>query len=847
MRAPTLHNPPPDLRVDDFLTVHHPHSKLRPTVQHFEDFVRDSQPKLDPSSIPRRPWEPFRSRIDFEFAQFALEAALNNNQIDRLLKLIGTISTTPSDFSFKNAGDVKGAWDVASHLSTSFKTHTFTTSDKDGQMELTFHYRSVFEWSLRLLEDPLLAPKFRWHAQRLYKNSGDAWDRFIDEPHTADTWWDTENKLPPEACPLGYEIYADKTRLSSFGTQKGYPIMARVANLPSNIRKGTGFGGAEVVGFLPIASETKEGTKRFVALKRVIWHDSFWILLQTVAEHAKTGYKFRCGDGVERLLYPFIIMLVADYEEQSVMALIRGVNGLAPCPVCIVPQDQQSILGVQPIYPLRQHSDTEPHLNDRNLNKRQLETIIKPMGIRPIVNTFWKIPRMNVYQAVSWDRLHAYHGGLFSDHLFVQFQEIVKEMGKKTMEAVNERFDLIPRWKDMNHFSEVCSVTFTDGTKYEDISKVLVHASYKLFKPAVAKRGHLLLRCIRRYVVLDMIAGLEVQTESTLRRYAAELVNFSKAIQIYHTEHPDKSWNFPKMHTHQHLIQDVLSKGITKNYNTKPFEKMHGHIKSIYADQTNFKNIEDQITRIQHHTSIAGIIQGHLDAYDGFFSTDQPKKTPSEDSITFQFGNVYLGARQAAATLAKIEQAHSDDPAFTRFRPRLEDFVNYTICFGAVRTAAQGAARHNHTHQIVEARYIKVDYESQVDWTLLTDHLRCNPSFQKAPRYDHVIYKVDDNTMGFAQLLFVFAFLFQDVQHPVAMVRFLDIVPGRRSNADNGMELFRVRRSPRPIDFIRATSIVRGVLVMEDLNEEGGRSGDSLLVDTVDSDIFIRLGALFTE
>ena len=33
---------------------------------------------------------------------------------------------------------------------------------------------------------------------------------------------------------------------------------------------------------------------------------------------------------------------------------------------------------------------------------------------------------------------------------------------------------MIPSWRGLNHFSQVCEVQFTDGTKYEDISKVRV-------------------------------------------------------------------------------------------------------------------------------------------------------------------------------------------------------------------------------------------------------------------------------------------------------------------------------------------------------------------------------------
>ena len=48
------------------------------------------------------------------------------------------------------------------------------------------------------------------------------------------------------------ELYVDKSRLSSFGTEKGYPVMARIVNLPVGIRNSNGIGGARVVGWLPI-------------------------------------------------------------------------------------------------------------------------------------------------------------------------------------------------------------------------------------------------------------------------------------------------------------------------------------------------------------------------------------------------------------------------------------------------------------------------------------------------------------------------------------------------------------------------------------------------------------------
>jgi hypothetical protein len=51
---------------------------------------------------------------------------------------------------------------------------------------------------------------------------------------------------------LAFIIYADKKKLSSFGTAKGYPIVAQLGNLPVEICNTDGHGGGHVVGWLPI-------------------------------------------------------------------------------------------------------------------------------------------------------------------------------------------------------------------------------------------------------------------------------------------------------------------------------------------------------------------------------------------------------------------------------------------------------------------------------------------------------------------------------------------------------------------------------------------------------------------
>ena len=70
------------------------------------------------------------------------------------------------------------------------------------------------------------------------------------------------------------------------------------------------------------------------------------------------------------------------------MALIRGVRGAAPCPVCLVPQDQQVHLNRLPLHPLRTKEDAHAVVGQVYETRVQQETNLKPQGLRPIEVSF---------------------------------------------------------------------------------------------------------------------------------------------------------------------------------------------------------------------------------------------------------------------------------------------------------------------------------------------------------------------------------------------------------------------------------------------------------------------------
>ena len=69
------------------------------------------------------------------------------------------------------------------------------------------------------------------------------------------------------------------------------------------------------------AEERKAGWADFRA---AVWHKSASKILQPLFTVARTGYRVECGDKKERNAVPILSTFAGDYEEQCVLACLRG-------------------------------------------------------------------------------------------------------------------------------------------------------------------------------------------------------------------------------------------------------------------------------------------------------------------------------------------------------------------------------------------------------------------------------------------------------------------------------------------------------------------------------------------
>ena len=150
--------------------------------------------------------------------------------------------------------------------------------------------------------------------------------------------------------------------------------------------------------------------------------------------------------------------------------------------------------------------------------------------------------------------------------------------------------------------------------------------------------------------------------------------------------------------------------------------------------------------------------------------------------------------------------------------------------------------------QLQEFRYLKVNYESHVDWKTATDYLRCNPNFHGHERYDCALVRITDrlnnDKVMVVRLQFMFEYTIGEATLRLVLVMPLDFPTGKTRAIDEDLRLIRLRtRAAASSQIIPLRSIIRGALLVPDF----ARDGDYFLVNYIDSDMFLRSQTLTSE
>ena len=126
------------------------------------------------------------------------------------------------------------------------------------------------------------------------------------------------------------------------------------------------------------------------------------------------------------------------------------------------------------------------------------------------------------------------------------------------------------------------------------------------------------------------------------------------------------------------------AKGVTKNYNTKTNEKLHGPIKDSYHLRTNFKNVASQILKADHICFASLLIRRYIDDQDEYTKSlkedrdemQVPSPLPSNKESFPPSHHHSLGSVQQAVAISDIDKRYAGDMAFKNFRKKLSAFLS---------------------------------------------------------------------------------------------------------------------------------------------------------------------------
>ncbi|KAI9568408.1 hypothetical protein HD554DRAFT_2038953 [Boletus coccyginus] len=390
-------------------------------------------------------------------------------QVNALLNLIAHVAKDMAEVTFKNEPELRKACDATAAELTPVQHHS---AIQEGGANLQGAYKVYMARTADGIYNPAYIPA------------------------------STENVVP-----LALILYTDKSKLSSFGTVKGYPIVVRCGNLPVGIRNSADIGRGTVVGWLSIVPEDakKEGKLGYTMLKCMVWHESFLKLLDKVVQHSVTG--------------------TTEVQE----ALAAWVE-----------------------------------------NRARGEELLKKLGLQPVDNVFWIIRFSDPHRALSFDRLHALHLGLWGKHILEELKKILAFLGRESEATVEKYIAEFPSWWNLSHFNAMINITFNDGNKMCDLAKQTFYSLFNVLKKNTVSEGYTLLQMLQIYLELDGLISLDVHTETTLSMIKKELLQFNDTLNNYielatksNIEGLKVDWGFPKVHLWKHVVKDIRWRHMT--------------------------------------------------------------------------------------------------------------------------------------------------------------------------------------------------------------------------------------------------------------------------------------------
>ena len=379
-----------------------------------------------------------------------------------------------------------------------------------------------------------------------------------------------------------------------------------------NIEKGTRRKGSEhgtvLIGYIPVEKlECFKESTRSVHQYR-LFHHCMRHILAPMIEAGKQGVDMVCADGNVRRVFPILAAYVADHPEQCLVACCMENR----CPKCLVSVEN---LGERVFSPLRDPAKTL-QLIDR-VSKGLKPPAFTEQGIR-FVDPFWKdLPHCDIFSCFTPDILHQLHKGVFNDHV----SEWAISAASVKRPEIDRRFKAMPSHPSLRHFkSGISHVSQWTGTERKEMEKVFLGTILNV-------SSELVIRTVRHLLDFIYLAHYETHTDETLRQLEQAWEKFTQAKRIFLSKGVRKNFEIPKIHSMQHYVGMIRSRGTADGYNTEASERLHIDYAKVAYESSNKRDYIPQMKEwLMRRESIA-IFSSYL---DWIAQTDTPEPTSTE-------------------------------------------------------------------------------------------------------------------------------------------------------------------------------------------------------------------------
>ncbi|KAJ6485311.1 hypothetical protein C8R47DRAFT_1016572 [Mycena vitilis] len=841
MDPPSVPEMGPHLPPRFIYVKHHPHANKPDEIIPLDgNTAENSASSTGSRDIPQdRPWAPFRCLADSTFAYRAVSRRTSNRDVDDDLKDLRTDFADNVHVTFQNHRDLERSLAAAREGNVKFHTKTVRIefvgrefSEKSYDVEIEF--RDPWEVTKRLVQDETLAKVSTWFSQEKYlclDGKIDFSNPLYDEPCTAESWRKVDDSLPDDdkypACYLGGHIWLDKGLVTT--KVKMHPILWRGCWIESPTRNGSGNGGATFLGFVKmppalrnIDPRTLTGARRaeYDQLKRKIYHAVCEVVLASLERRSRNGEALRFGDGVTRIGHPGILIESMDFEELAAWLALRNSRANHPCPKCLVHHNDLHKLS-QCSEPRTTACMRRVYNEAKHLPTTEREELLKAYGLQFFELFLWRFSHTDAYEAAAFDLLHYLDSGDWGKHGWPLLKEHLQT--EKLASKFNDNMSQFPRWRGLKHTLSPTTIDYSDGQTFVDILKSSLPCLVQLL-PRNSPFVHL----VRILDKLRVMLGLCVTTKTRLD-HSDELLREYETVSGRLYREFGKDYNFLKHHFLQHARRAFITKGTSRNMNTRVGEGFQQEVAKMY-EKTNGKNAEHQISMQDENEEAMARIKMAVDEWRK--SQDDPDVDDSERELITQSApgaHWSLGSPDRVVSIHRLERENDQNPAFRNFNMRLREYIAGHHPSHAVRLEQE--------IKIKGCKVVYLDYQSRVDWRSARDILRCNPKFHNAARYDSVIYETDDDPLAMGQLQFMFrALLPSGAELDLAMIRPFRKTPWQPKTPTDCP--VREHLSPQSSFFIALEHVQRGALLCPIF---GGKQGMYYIIDCVDEDMYLRV------